>query len=387
MGRRELGDLTAACIRCGFCLESCPTFRLSGDEVESPRGRINLVRACAEGQADWSEARHALDTCLGCRACETACPSGVRYGEILEQARAHQAPNPAQALFLEVLTRPGLLRMAASLAPPRMPKGILSPEPTEADVPRLPNRPDWPPLEESLLPPIRGEVAILRGCAMSVYYDDVNEATVRLLRRVGYRVVAAPALCCGALHAHAGRAEAAAQRLRDLEAALPNVPLIVNSAGCGSHLKDAGCGARVKEATTFLWENDLPSALTSAPGLPGYGLTYHDACHLAHGLGVRQPPRQLLSSIPGVRFVELAESDTCCGSAGIYNLTQPRRARALLDRKWDHVRQTGAQIVATGNPGCLAWIAQAAREAGSPIEVRHTLDVLESAFCGLRPLF
>jgi len=368
-------------------LESCPTFRLSGDEVESPRGRINLVRACAEGTADWSEARHALDTCLGCRACETACPSGVRYGEILENARAHLALNPAQVAFLEVLTRPGLLRVAASLAPPRMPQGIVSPEPSEADVPRPPNRPAWPPLEERTLPPIRGEVALLRGCAMSVYYDDVNEATERLLRRVGYRVVAAPSLCCGALHAHAGRTEAAAQRLRDLEAALPNVPLIVNSAGCGSHLKDAGWGARAKEATTFLWENGLQAVLAGASGLQGLTLTYHDACHLAHGQGVRQPPRQLLASIPGVQLVELVESDTCCGSAGIYNLTQPHRARALLDRKWNHIRQTGAQLVATGNPGCLAWIAQAAREADSHIEVRHTLDILESAFSGLRPLF
>ncbi|MBX3095351.1 MAG: (Fe-S)-binding protein [Fimbriimonadaceae bacterium] len=392
----SLGDLTAACIKCGFCLESCPTFRLSGNEVESPRGRINLVRAAVEGEIEWKDTQHSLDTCLGCRACETACPSGVRYGAILESSRVElrrRSHNQAYDGLLNLMTSPSALQaqlIAARLLPttriPRFLSKFISNDPPEADLPRVSDAYPWPPVEAKSLPPVRGEVALLEGCVMRVLYPDVNEATVRLLRRVGLRVVPVDVGCCGALHAHAGDATTASEREEAMRQLLPiDMPLVVNSAGCGSHLLETRIASQVAEISTLLVANGLHQRLQTAPGLSNTTVTYHDACHLAHGQGVRSAPRELIAAIPGVTLVELSEPDTCCGSAGTYNLTQPRRARALLDRKWENIVATGASIVATGNPGCHAWISQAAREQGRQVRIMHTLDLLESAFSGLRP--
>lgn len=394
----QLSELTTHCIRCGFCLEACPTFVETGRETESPRGRIYLVRSAVEGQLAWEDADPALRGCLGCRACETACPSGVEYGKILELARQTLSKQPdrkGQRLLLSGLTRPG--RAKAQLALGRLLPGrrtpwplrnLLSPEPQEADIPTPQPVRSRPRLDKRTLPPVTGEVAVLRGCVMRVLYADVHECTERLLRRIGFTVRWIESDCCGALHAHSGFLEEAADRARTMAREIPaNIPVLTNSAGCGSTMREwhfldgdlAGVSARVEDASVFLSRHGLADRLGESGRLERT-VTYHDACHLAHGQGVRAEPRALLQAIPGIRFVELEEADRCCGSAGIYNLVQPRMARGLLTRKWEFIRATGADLIATGNPGCLAWLQQAARESGCSFSVQHTLQVLEEAF-------
>ncbi len=273
------------------------------------------------------------------------------------------------------------LRLATLLPGRRIPRllsRLLSGEDPEADLPTLPASRSWPQLVESDLPDIQGEVYLLEGCAMRVLYPQVHEATRRLLRRIGYVVKDVPQGCCGALHAHNGYLDTASEMRQRLVNKLSNsIPIIVDSAGCGSWLKEMGTG-RVFDASEFLADHGLEDQLFKSH--LNKTVTYHDACHLAHGQGIRSAPRKLLKAIPGLKLVELAESDMCCGSAGIYNVTQPKMARELLERKWRNVLASGAEIVALGNPGCHAWIAQAAREHASPIQVLHTIEVLESAF-------
>jgi len=263
---------------------------------------------------------------------------------------------------------------------------LLSGEAPEADRPTLPKAQEFPPLDESRLPAVKGEVYMLEGCVMRVLYPHVNEITRRLLRRIGYVVREVEQGCCGALHAHNGYlAEAGAMAGKLTGQFKDDLPVIVNSAGCGSFLKDSPTPnaqrptPKIFDASEFLAQNGLIEELRQSKGLD-QPVTYHDACHLAHGQGVRTPPRELLNAIPNLKLVALQESEMCCGSAGIYNLTQPKMARTLLERKWANVERTGARIVATGNPGCHAWIAQAAREHGKRVEVLHTLEVLERAF-------
>lgn len=386
----HLTDLTTQCIRCGFCLESCPTFVLTGEETESPRGRIYLVRSAEEGQIGWEDAKPHIDQCLGCLACTTACPSGVKYGEIFELARDRVGKSFPKKALLAGMTKPGLLRLQLQLGKllpgkriPRLLSKLLSGESPEVDRPIIPNPGSWALLKEAELPPVRGEVYMLEGCAMRVLYPQVNEATKRLLRRVGFAVKQVPQGCCGALHAHNGYLDQAKSMREALFAKFPGeLPIVVNSAGCGSWLKE-GAG-KVWDASEFLFEQGLAEILNSRIAREGTRgptrVTYHDACHLAHGQGIRSAPRELLMAIQGIELVELAEADMCCGSAGIYNVTQPKMARELLERKWRNVEATGASIVATGNPGCHAWIAQAARAHGQTVEVVHTLELLERAF-------
>lgn len=402
---KSLSDLTAQCIRCGFCLEACPTFVETGNEAMSPRGRIYLVRSVEEGKLQWDEgARQKIDSCLGCRACETACPSGVEYGKILELARERiesEHPKTAQKMMLGGLTRPGLARLQITLS--RLLPGktlpaplarMLTHEAPEAWKP-TPQKPSgWPPLDESKLPPITQDVHLLEGCVMRVLFPRVHEATRRLLRRVGCRVVPGADGCCGALHAHSGllgQAEANAQAMA--KTLRPDIPLIINSAGCGSTIKEYGSivgkgleatARNALDASEFLDRMGLAEKLALAPGLSG-SATYHDACHLAHGQKVTAAPRRLLAAVPGLELRPLAESDMCCGSAGIYNLVQPTMARRLLDRKWANVEATGADFVVSGNPGCHAWLAQAAAMAGHSRRVFHTMELLEAAFSGLPP--
>lgn len=403
---KPLNDLTTQCIRCGFCLEACPTFLETGDERQSPRGRIYLVRSADEGKLKWAaDVEPHLDTCLGCRACEPACPSGVEYGQILELARQkieEEHPHRARRILLDGMTRPGLfkLQLAASKALPgnRMPglmSNLIAHAPAEADLPKPQRVPDWEPLDVSKLPEIQGEVALLYGCAMRVLYPRVHEATQRLLRRVGFRVhdISAKLGCCGALHAHAGELETAQQLAQGLVDHLPaDVPLVVNSAGCGSTIKEyghllesengLGVAQRTFDISEFLLTHGLTERLVEAPE-QSVRATYHDACHLAHGQRITQPPRQLLEAIPGWNWTPLPESDLCCGSAGTYNLFQPVMARRLLERKWHAIESTAAQVVVLGNPGCHAWIAQAAREHADRARVLHTAEALEAAFIGL----
>jgi glycolate oxidase iron-sulfur subunit len=403
-----LDELTARCIRCGFCLEACPTFQLTGEETESPRGRIYLIRSADEGVLDWEATRPHMDRCLGCRACETACPSGVEYGQIfeiarhrLEQARTHRTKRA----LLKGLTDPKSvarqLKLGRLLPGRRIPallSKLLSGQAAEADKPIAQQQIQNP---KSKIANPQGEVYLLEGCVMRVLFPRVHEATRRLLARIGYAVRDVEQGCCGSLHLHAGFVDEARVRAEGLTGQLAgDLPIIVNSAGCGSTMKEfdkvSGQGSAVSEqeastfssrvfdASEFLVAHGLLDELKSAPGLQ-ITATYHDACHLAHGQGLRSQPRQLLEAVPGLKLVPLDDADTCCGSAGIYNLTQPKLARLLLERKWANIEKTRASVVAMGNPGCHAWIAQAAREHGSPIKVLHTMELLEAAFTGLEP--
>lgn len=396
----DLSDLAAQCIRCGFCLESCPTFMVTGDESQSPRGRIYLAKNAEEGRISWKQAEPALSTCLGCRACETACPSGVEYGSLLELAReqvGQASPRQAEKALLKVLTNPSLAKAsfaAASFAPGgRMPDFVskaLFGYKAEADSPRPQTLALWPELDESRLPAVKGEVYLLEGCVMRVLFPRVHQATKRLLRRLGYVTANVDGGCCGALHAHSGEMTEAAARAKKLSLAFSgDLPIIVNSAGCGSTLKSYGThfgeeriARQTKDISEFLQENGLADLLKLTRGL-NYTATYHDACHLAHGQGIRSHPRQLLQAVPGITWKNLPESETCCGSAGIYNVAQPKMARRLLERKWQNVASTGAELLVSGNPGCHAWLEQASREKGKGVKVLHTVELLESAFSGL----
>lgn len=399
MNRPDLTELTAHCIRCGFCLESCPTFKIDQDESESPRGRIYLIRSAMEGKLAWEDIRGPVDTCLGCVACQTACPSGVEYGAILELAREKMGVNQGSRFLLKGLTHPksaALQFKAGALLPggklPGPISRMLFGAAQEARLPK-PQVSRWPDMPESAFPPVKGEVALILGCVMRVLYPGVHEATRRLLRRVGLRAIEIDAPCCGALDAHSGQLDAAREKALELVKSIPaDIPIVVNSAGCGSTMKHYGfldealdpVARRVCDLSEVLYQSGLLEALRGSLGLK-VRATYHDACHLAHGQKVTAEPRALLSAIPGLDLRPLTEADTCCGSAGIYNVQQPRRARDLVERKIGFIEQTGAEIAVTGNPGCHAWIHQAATEHGGKIRVLHTAEVLEAAFIGALP--
>jgi glycolate oxidase iron-sulfur subunit len=380
-----------------------------GEEMDSPRGRVYLMRAVAEGRLDVTETyRHHLDLCLGCRACETACPSGVPFGSLLETARAdierHDArplrrrllevflfgvfPHPHRlAIVLGLLRRyrrwgiQALVRRSGLLR--RFPR-LAAMDALLQDVPRTDAA-----LPEFLAARGRalGRVALLTGCVQRHLFADVNRDTMRLLSLAGWDVVAPRGQgCCGALELHGGRLDAFRARARALAAAFPaDVDWVVsNAAGCGSALRDYGhwvgedaaasrVAARTRDVTELLVEADLP--LGSLP----LTATYHDPCHLAHGQRVRSAPRVLLGRIPDLRLVPLADSELCCGSAGIFNLLEPEMADRLLALKIARIAETGARTVVTGNPGCLMQIARGARERGLDLAVVHPVTLLARA--------
>lgn len=355
-----------------------------------------------DGRLEWgSQIEQPISTCLGCRACETACPSGVRFGEILEYARERleaEDPHRMRRLMSSAFTSSSVLRtqiLLSKLWPgSKVPAFVSLPlagRTAEANIPKPQADFAWPQLDESKLPAVRGQVYMPEGCVMSVLFPRVNDATRRLLRRVGFTVKAADVGCCGALHAHMGFLEDAAKRAAENAAAFSeDLPIVVNAAGCGSTMKEYGIHAaelqavsdRVLDVSEFLLAEGLEGVL-AAQGRLELKATYHDACHLAHGQGVREQPRRLLGAIAGLELVPLEEPDMCCGSAGIYNLTQPGIARRLLDRKWANVERTGASAVIAGNPGCHAWIEQAAIEHGRKVKVLHTVEALEFALSGI----
>ena len=356
-------DELRTCVHCGICLPQCPTYRVLGEEMDSPRGRIYLMRAAAEGRIGLTPTfAHHLDLCLACRACETACPSGVKFGSLLEATRIQ-------------LRR--LVRATRVLRPfPR----LAALEALLDDVPAAESLPPLIPARGTA----RGRVGLLTGCVQRHLYPGVNRDTARLLALAGYEVVVPRAQgCCGALELHAGRAEAFRSRARALAAAFPDDLdfVVANAAGCGSAMKEyghwlpatAGFAARVRDVAEVLVEADLPLG-----PLP-LTVTYHDACHLAHGQRVRQAPRALLRRIPGLTLVELGDSDLCCGSAGVYNLLEPALARELLALKVARIVETGARVVATGNPGCLLQIAQGCRQRGLDVTLVHPVELLARA--------
>jgi glycolate oxidase iron-sulfur subunit len=380
--------LIDACTHCGFCLPTCPTYGPLGQmEADSPRGRIWLMKGLADGTmtVNASVVEH-FDRCLGCMACVTACPSGVRYDLLIEQAREvveEQYERPAgdwllRALVFSVLPYPRRMRTALALKPPRwlVPSSLR---------PMLDLAPPWKttgsdPLTIDASAPTRGRVGLLTGCVQRVVFGDVNAATARVLAAEGYEVVAPPdQRCCGALHLHAGRRDEGKRMAQALAETFAGVDAVaVNAAGCGSHLKDAGLDVRVVDVSELLAEE--PRA--ERHPLP-LRVAFQDSCHLAHAQGIRIEPRDLLDSIPGLERVEPGEQAICCGSAGIYNLTQPAAARELGDRKAQHVLATEPDAYASANPGCLVQVSAALRRAGRALPTLHPIELVDASIRGV----
>jgi glycolate oxidase iron-sulfur subunit len=405
------------CVHCGLCTASCPTYVETCNENDSPRGRIYLMRAVADGRlAMGPGVREHLELCLDCRACETACPSGVQYGRMIEpfkialqkSASAGEKASLLQRLILHHLF-PYRDRVRAALAPARWLQrfGVLDwveriglqrvLPPTlrrmMTMLPRLSRSPQrWP----HVLPavgPMRARVALFRGCVADAMFPETNAATARVLQKNGCEVVIPPGqVCCGAIHYHSGVEPPALDLARrNIEAfgAEQVDAIVVNAAGCGAMLKEyhhilppaeheeaARFAGRVKDISEFLM------ALGPIPPQNAVALkvTYHDACHLCHAQQVRSQPRALLAMIPGLELAALEESEICCGAAGTYNLTQPEMSERLGKRKADHIEATGAEVVATGNVGCILQIARKIKERGRPIQVVHPVDLLDRAY-------
>ncbi len=396
------------CVHCGLCLSACPTYLELGTEMDSPRGRIYLMKGVEDGSLPVTAdvARH-LDLCLGCRACETACPSGVRYGELIESARSfveeHHYRPVAERLRRRLITLlfPHPRRLRTLLVPVRLLEvlGVLAGlRRVSSVVAQLPRLASWEPLPE-VVPACgreRVRVGFVAGCVAQVLFAETNRATARVLARNGCTTITPRRqVCCGALYLHAGaRREALDCARRNIDAFPTDLhAVVVNAAGCGAMLKQYGellCGdplygtraqafsAKVRDVTEFLAGVPLAPMRRAVPGR----VAYHDACHLAHGQGVRAAPRALLRQIPGIDLVELADSDTCCGGAGSYNLTQPAMARRLGERKTASIRATGATCVAAANPGCVMQIQASLWRAGLRATVRHPVELLDQAYGG-----
>jgi glycolate oxidase iron-sulfur subunit len=417
-GRPPDPDLIADCVHCGFCLPTCPSYTIFEEEMDSPRGRIVLMRVGnEEGSEASDEMRVHLDRCLGCMACVTACPSGVQYDKLIERARPQierNAPRPRRErayrrLIFALFTHPGRLRVLAPVLWLQQKLGVND---------RLAARLDRVPELQAMLrlaPPVsrrdairqlpertpargasRGRVALMQGCVQRVFFGDVNAATVRVLSAEGWDVHAPRSpRCCGSLQMHAGVEEEAIGLAKATIAAYEGFDhVIANVAGCGSGMKDyahllegdpewseraAAFSAKVRDATELLAEHE-----PRAPRRPlALRVAYHDACHLAHAQGVRAQPRELLRAIPGLELLEPADWELCCGSAGIYNLVQPEAAAKLGARKAANLLATGAEAVAAANPGCALQIA--AHLDGRELPIHHPLTLLDHSIRGTRP--
>ena len=401
------------CVHCGLCLNQCPTYRALQLEPESPRGRIHLVKAAAEGRIELN-ARFAdhLYLCLLCRACESACPSGVQYGHIAEAAREQLGPPGSEFeravlkfVFTRLLAYRRRLRFVFALLRFYqrtglqcvvrffMPKKLRE---MDALLPPVPSRFFKP--HGGIAPAIgarRASVAMLDGCVMPLLFGDVNAATVRVLRRNGCDVIFPRGqTCCGALNVHNGETTAAKQMARhNIDAFLDaNVDvIIVNAAGCGATMKEYGhllrddpayrdkaerFSARVKDAGEFLADLGLVGELHPVE----LTVTYQDPCHLAHGQRIRSQPRKLLQAIPGLKLVEMDGADRCCGSAGIYNLTHPGMSQHLLKEKMQTIAATGGEAIVAPNPGCMLQLRSGAAQFGPDLKVYHLLDLLDRAY-------
>jgi glycolate oxidase iron-sulfur subunit len=414
------------CVHCGLCLSSCPTYRETGLEQFSPRGRIYLMKAVADGRIGMESEvfQEQMSACLNCRACEAVCPSGVLYGQILESSRVQieQAkddgrlpphPWPAKLLrgaaFELLFRRMELFRAfsrlmwlyqrsgAQSIARKSGILKALGLAETETLLPPISDR-FVAPTGQALpaLVPRRYTVALLSGCIMSTAFADVHRATIRVLQKNGCDVLLPPDQgCCGALHAHGGDLDGARELARRNIAAFEGLgvdAIIVNAAGCGSTLKEYGhllhddpawvaraeaFASKIKDVSEFL----AGITLNTADLLPlDITVTYQEPCHLAHAQRITQQPRALLRAIPGLKLKEMHESALCCGSAGIYNVTQPAMAERLGARKLDNAEATGADVIVTANPGCHLQLAGGLGRRGSAMRVRHIVEVLNEAY-------
>jgi glycolate oxidase iron-sulfur subunit len=411
------------CMHCGMCLPTCPTYDATKLERNSPRGRIALMRAIADDRLEATKAfADEMYFCLGCLACMTACPAGVNYAELFEHARAEVEQSGVLAspkrnairgftlrwLFMD-LRRLQLVGRALQLWQGLGLQAFLRRTGLTRLLPKRLRELEamTPPVQEAfsadLIAPVtpaagarRHRVAMLTGCAQDLIFSDVNRDTVEVLARNGCEVVTPPEQhCCGSLHAHNGEWELAQQLARrNIDQFPPDQfdAIITNAGGCGSHLKHYAkllAGEPAYEARAREWDRkvkDIHEWLVEigvAPpraSRPGQTVTYHESCHLCHGQKITSQPRQLLKAIPGVKLVELPEASWCCGSAGIYNLTQPEMAGQLLERKVRHIQSTGADVVATGNPGCLLQVINGCRQAGLAVRVVHPVTLLAEAY-------
>ncbi|MSS72294.1 MAG: 4Fe-4S dicluster domain-containing protein [Candidatus Latescibacteria bacterium] len=421
----DLGDLhyegLMDCVHCGLCLGACPTYRALGVEMDNPRGRIYQIRAVAEGRLPLNETfvEH-MYLCLDCRACETACPSGVHFGARMEEARgmiethyprsrmgrllrdfAFKRVFPSRPL-LSALVAGMRFYQASGLQWLLRRSGLLNALPgglgqKEALMPEVPPGPLRRPLPEvtPALGPTRHRVGFLTGCIMSLLFGKINRDTVRVLARNGCEVVApSEQVCCGALNIHNG------ERVVSKDLARRNIEvfersgvafILSNSAGCGATLREYGdllrddplyaerakaFSAKVRDVSEFLAD----AGFTAPAGAVRARVTYDDACHLIHGQKVSKQPRKLIEAIPGAEIVPLRNADQCCGSAGIYNLTNTEMSLRVLEEKMRHVRAANADILVTGNPGCLIQLQAGVRRAGLKMEVLHTMELLERAY-------
>jgi glycolate oxidase iron-sulfur subunit len=387
-------DDLATCVHCGLCLDACPTFRATGLETESPRGRIQLMTEWKRGSLPFTEdqARH-IDLCLGCRTCEAVCPSGVPYGRIIEAGRAEVERVRrlstkrwlARTALRELVAHPRRLRAFGSMTRAAQTVGLTAIARSGRQLPKL--RSQFRPLqgEGGVAPAIgarRHRVAFLVGCVMPILYPQSHDAAVRLLQLAGCEVwFPAGERCCGALLAHNGDLDGAA-RLRDANMRVYGGgqfdALIVDSAGCGSHLKDfyPELNGKVKDLTEWLVEVGLPPAEREVKAR----VTYQDACHLAHAQRIRKQPRDLIRAIPGIEFVEMRHPDICCGAAGLYSTLEPSMSGRILEEKTDDVLSTKADVIVTANPGCQMQLASGIRSRASTMRVEHIAELLVRAY-------
>jgi glycolate oxidase iron-sulfur subunit len=401
------------CVHCGLCLNQCPTYRTLRLEPESPRGRIHLVKAAAEGRIELNDRfKEHMYLCLLCRACETACPSGVQYSRIAETAREHLGPPGSRFArlaqnfaFTRLLPYPDRLRMLARLLRLYQRTGLQKliryflPKRLshmDAMLPAIPDRFFFP--NTGVLPASgerRARVALLNGCVMPLLFGDVNDATVRVLQRNGCEVVLPPhQTCCGALNIHNGEQTAAKRMARqniDTFLGAGVQAILVNAAGCGAAMKEYD--HLLRDDPAYAEKAKRFSALVKDAGefLAGLGLvgklgplemtvTYQDPCHLAHGQRVRSQPRELLRSIPSLKLVEMEGADRCCGSAGIYNMTHSGMSRRLLEEKMQAVAATQAEAVVAPNPGCMLQLSYGARVFGPDRPTYHLMDLLDRSY-------
>ena len=411
--------LVADCVHCGFCLPTCPTYALWGEEMDSPRGRIYLMNEGLEGEPMTPAMVGHFDACLGCMACVTACPSGVQYDKLIGATRAQVErrfvrPKADRALRsaifalfpyprrLRLMRGPLRLHQKSGLSRRLRKSGVLQRiSPTlaamEALAPTL-GRAERVPERTPAQGERRGTVGMLLGCVQREFFPGVNAATARVLAAEGFDVIAPAAQgCCGALSAHNGReneAQGFARALIDQFERAGVDAVVVNSAGCGSAMKNyadllagdpvyAERAMRfvdgVRDISEFLYERGAVAPRNPLP----VTIAYHDACHLGHAQGVRAQPRELLRGIPGLQLIEIADADLCCGSAGIYNVLNPVAARELGDRKAANVLRTKAKLLVTANPGCLMQVASSVERAGERIALAHTIEVLDASIRGL----
>ena len=421
MGQR---DLVEDCVHCGFCLPHCPTYQSWGEEMDSPRGRIDLMRALRDGKIPMTPTVAAhFDRCLGCLACVTACPSGVKYDVLIEETRAkvehtHQRPlgeRLFRGMVFSIFPYPRRLRLVGALLLLYARSGLrwlvrksgllrLLPanlRQMEALTPEL----GWGELTRALperVPaagPARARVGVVAGCVQRVFFPGVNEATLRVLAAEGCEVLVPPGQgCCGALSMHSGRDEESLAFARALIERFERTPvdaIVINSAGCGSHLKDyarlfrndpawaeraRAFSARVKDVHEFLVA--LGPARAARHPIAAR-VAYHDACHLAHGQRIRSQPRALLRSIPKLEVVELGDGEQCCGSAGTYNLFQPASADEIGERKVAAVLRTRPELLASANPGCTLHIQRLLKARGTSLRAAHPVEILDASIRGM----